>query len=169
MILDSPFTADLGKGADRAIVQEGDSQLVIPAVGMPTVEFLQAHSQSNNITDRATQSKLASSIFSRTNLPSLNQDLIVLPKGLYTLQWMIAARFNFTNAVIDGFILNLSYQNFGQELAALLTGVGSFSLYGETRLLLTSDGLLHLDVCATNAVATNSIQSIVSVNVIRHL
>lgn len=169
MIADTPFLADLARAADRVIPQEGDAQVIIPSMVYPSVPAMSGHSVSNASTDRANTSKIFENTLNLTNAAGGNQNLIVLPKGLYTLIADVSVRFNFTSAIANGIVIGLSYQGFQINLLTFLTQVGSFRGTYNGQLLLFSDATLVMEYAATNAVASDSIQSLFSGNVIRHI
>ncbi len=169
MIVDSPILADLALGADRVIPQEGDAAVQVPSIVMPVVTPLFRHDVANASTDKANTSKIAGQQGSFINVAIQTDNVIVLPKGLYTLEMNLACRGNFTTAVLAEMLeIILTYQGFDMRLAALPVNTSTANLETKRTLLLSSEATLKVRTPATNAIATNAIAYKFSVGVIRH-
>jgi hypothetical protein len=170
VIIDSPILASLALGADRVIPEQGDNQTSIPNAILPMIQPLTGHDLSTASTDRATTSKICTNQNTYINVGTQTDNLVVLPKGLYTIQLNLAGRANFNSTVlIESLEVLLNYQGTDKNIGNLFGNTGTHNLEITRYLLLSSDAILKIRVPPTNAVATNSWAYKVAANIIRHI
>jgi uncharacterized protein YfaA (DUF2138 family) len=171
MIVDTPFLSNLAIGADRVIPQDSDGQVIIPFIVNPVITPLFQTNISNLSSDTARgESKLAQLTRTNTNLAAESRGIIIIGKGLYTLQYNLAARSNFSDTVLSSAIaLTMIYQGFTIAFANLMLASETGTLEGSRYLLLNGDANIQVSIPRTNAVATDTIALAISVNVMKHL
>lgn len=170
MIVDNPFLAGLAVGSDRNVPQAGDAQVIIPSVLQPVIEPLYPLSIVTSVSDSANTSKLTEDENTVLNVAATTFTILSLPKGLYTLQLQLGVRSNFTTIVMNEAVkLSLLYQGTLITLAYLHVNTGVAHVEIERTILLTSTGIIQVEMPATNAVATNSIAYGFAGNIIRRI
>jgi len=141
MIVDQPITADLTLGADRRIVQDGDTQLVVPPVITPVVLSLRPTSLVQQPVGPAIDDSRTFHFFAaRVNQAALSSPTVVLNKGLWELEFTMATSFDYTAApplaTLSGAEIQLGTALATVSLLTRFPQIGSFTDFGRCRVLL---------------------------------
>lgn len=159
MVIDSPLTFGLTVGADRRIPQEGDSQVIVPALVLPIALMAQPHSALNSSASFQ-GSGIIDVTSTLTNGAGIATTFMTLAPGLWELEINMASVFNFVGSVgtMNGAKTQLLYQTILNDLATLTAQIGSQSIYVRWRLLLVSVAtLIHaLDTNTVGQTTTSS-------------
>jgi hypothetical protein len=172
VIVDYPYIVDLARGVDRRIIQDGDVQVIVPAVITPVAIALAPTVIGLGTGVLANASATASSSFTRTNSAPLNQEILRLPAGLYTIELMLSARFNFTTigaAGMDAFMrmINIPLVN-TFNLVGLYAATGfNGSVTKDYKFLLQETYIFQANIGVTGVGQT--VDMTASINAVRHL
>lgn len=171
MIIDTPIIPDLARGTERTIPQDGDAQVLLPAMLQPVVDSLLPHTiaVANTVTQR--RSATANFQFTRTNLASLAAVVMILPPGLYDVNCHAALRTNYTliGSAIPDFRIHLIEAGVSRfDMLLFLSTVGANQILNtQNRLLLVSSSIIEFFINATGVGQTMDCNG--SVNAVRIL
>ena len=148
----------------------GDSDIrIFPSVAM-VISAISPTNVSGVLTDFAVTSRLLSVNLGVINQPQSLTQFLTMPKGLYTLEYDIAIRSNFTTTVLSHVCtLEILYQGFSIALAASMLNTETKNMSGSRELLLTADGVLGFRFPVTNLVVTNAMNASLAINCLRRL
>jgi len=148
VIIDGPNVLDLGIGAGRRIIQDGDSQLLIPPTLLPVLLNIKRTviPASNAIVND--QSCLGEATVTANNSATFTTNIIVLAAGLWELEMSLCTSFDYLTAAgaIGGADITLTYHAGSRRLLSRRASVGTFVDYNRMRLLLdeqTTVGIRH--------------------------
>ena len=170
MITSNTVLSGLGLAMAAVRPEVGDSDVSIPATILNIIDSITPLSQVTSTIEPSTSSKTMMVSFAAINAVSGFQDQCVLTKGLWTFEFNISIRSNFTTVVLsDRFQFLLRYQGFDSAIAVLHANTEVARLEGSVTYLLTSNAVVRLTYPATNAVATNAFDLVGSFNMIKRL
>lgn len=169
MIIDSPLTFGLTVGVDKRIPAKGDAQVVVPSTVIPFALMTQPHNVIATTLNLANGSGINDVFLTLTAGASVNSNIMVLPAGLYELEFSITAAMNFfaTAGLLNGVLFQLIYQGNTINLVNLPAEQKTWIYYGRLRLLLQSSGTLRLTLDTNIAAQTTTAE--LMVNAIRIL
>lgn len=169
MIIDGLTNINLAVGVDRRIIEDGDTQVAIPAAIFPTLLTLSPHNVAPTAIIVQNQSAIYEAQATLTNGVGVSPAFATLSKGLYEFEMSMASAFNFVTAAgaFGGCAIAITYQGATTNLVKRIASVGSFVDYNRMRVLLISQATLSTTV-STNGIGQTTDMNVI-VNVIRIL
>lgn len=171
MIIDNALIAALALGSDKNIPQDGDSQVVVLPILQPVERLLQPH----HIAPGAASQVIRNSIFSdftrhvAASAGATAQSVVVLPPGLWTVNWSLSSRFTATSAAGTDphvhFLVSMEADTI--DICSHFMQTGQQVNEGSFRLLNQSQLSLRLDTDATGVGQT--IDAILNLQIERNI
>lgn len=146
MIVDSPIVSDMAIGVDRRIMQEGDSQLLLPA-SIQSVALAIRPTTTGVLTNVVMQqSVFAEAALLLNNSAPATGNLFTLGAGLWELEMTLASKFDFSSAVgtLVSSDIAIVYRGAGRRLLSRLAEIGSYTDYNRMRLLLDTQAVIQV-------------------------
>jgi hypothetical protein len=173
MIVDSPLIIGLVAGAGRIIPQDGDAQLIVPALVQPTVDLVQPNVQVDNINTPMTQSFMIANLLQRAaGSATLSQIIATLAPGLWhlTLTWSYRTNSTFV-AILNDTNSDVTITPVGAVEVTLLQEYAQPNIMNHHSLSLeflnTANAAVRHGVAATGAAST--IESYVTLIAVRRI
>jgi hypothetical protein len=155
MIINTGLHASLAVGADKSTPQQGDDNIVVPAILSPVEKLLSPHNVVASATGRVANSSFISS-FEKLRAASTGASadvLVTLSRGLWTIIWSMDCDFQSGGTPGQNVAVKLlvAMQADTHNVAGIFRRAAPLNCNGVFRLLLKEDANLRLDVVATAA------------------
>lgn len=169
MIIDTPTVVDVAVGVDRRIMQQGDAQILLkPEVELGVV-MLKTTRSVRDSTIVQNESAFLHLTQLRVNQAALTTPIMLLAKGLWTIEMTLTTKFNWAVAAgtLGGVKAEMVYSGDTNTLIMHVATIGMFTNQVIYNFLLNENATLQLTTDITS-VGQNS-DARVSVNAVRHL
>lgn len=169
MIIDSPTIVDVAVGVDRRIIEHGDVQIVLKPEVLLNIPLLKTTRTVRDSTITQNESAFLHLTQARVNQAALTTPIMILSKGLWTVQMTLTSKFNWAAVagVLGGIKGEMVYSGDTNTLIFHIATVGLFVNSVSYTYLLNDIATLQITTDITG-VSQNS-DARVTVNAIRHL
>ena len=169
MIIDGVNVLDLALGANRRIVQDGDTQLAIPSTILPVLLNIRRTQTGIQTGTPQEQSVLSEANQATNNAATSSVSIMTLQGGLWELELILCSQFDFSNAFgsLVTADITLNYKGLARRLLSRIASIGTFTDYQRMRVLLEDNCQMNLRNGTTGA--AEHMTTLAIVNAIRVL
>lgn len=170
MIIDNALIGDIALGSDKNRPTEGDSETYVPASIQPIEKLLRAHHVWTPNTGQLVNGSIIVDRFESVVAlgGATNTEMCTLPRGLWTVNWSLEARFDFTTLSVDEHVrFNMSIEAFTRRVKGFFARVGVNEANGSFRLLNVTTVIFFLSTTA--AAAAQNFEASLALNIERNI
>lgn len=169
MIIDSPTIVDMAVGVDRRVIESGDVQVFLKPEVRLTIPILKTTRSVRDSSIVQNESAFLHVSQVRFNQAALTTPIMLLAKGLWTIQMTLTSKFDWAAAagVLGGIKAEMVYSGDTNTLLFHIATIGLFVNQVTYTYLLNEQATLQLTTDITGAAQHSDAR--VTVNAIRNL